>query len=133
MRISDWSSGVCSSDLERCDQAVNLIIERGAHGCVPKDGELRAAMPRHHPLGKRMRRQSGSILPIRAGHAIAGGSRQGIRLMDDRQEGAAHSFPPNAVHLVRTNQQLRSEEHTYELQSLMRSSYAVFCLTKKTT
>src|SRR3546814_3304506 len=98
--------------------------------------------------------------------------------MDDRQEGAAHSFPPNAVHLVRTNQQLtmqlsqmadqkasilmgatfvvftlaigqaragagafalpltilatfRSEEHTSELQSLMRTSYAVFCLNKK--
>src|SRR3546814_13196324 len=76
--------------VERFDQAVNLILESGAHGCVPKDGELRAAMPRHHPLGKRMRRQSGTIFPSR-----------------------------------------KSEEHTSELQSLMRISYAVFCLKKK--
>src|SRR3546814_3831523 len=33
----------------------------------------------------------------------------------------------------RTKRQSRSEEHTSELQSLMRTSYAVFCLTKKTT
>src|SRR3546814_7899825 len=42
--------------------------------------------------------------------------------------------PPGAVRAVSGNapcQDRRSEEHTYELQSLMRISYAVFCLTKK--
>src|SRR3546814_4894383 len=34
---------------------------------------------------------------------------------------------------IYTNENIRSEEHTSELQSLMRISYAVFCLTKKTT
>src|SRR3546814_10356982 len=35
------------------------------------------------------------------------------------------------IHSVRTVQGMRSEEHTYELQTLMRISYAVFCLKKK--
>src|SRR3546814_10121725 len=39
--------------------------------------------------------------------------------------------PPHAVPAVERRH--RSEEHTSELQSLMRSSYAVFCLTKKKT
>src|SRR3546814_10210904 len=38
-----------------------------------------------------------------------------------------------AARVVETLQQSRSEEHTYELQSLLRISYAVFCLNKKTT
>src|SRR3546814_5182613 len=102
-------------------------------------------MPRHPSLGKRLRRQSGSILPILAGHAIAEAtgrsspdSRIGDDVTGDEQQRATTappptpSFPANAVHLVRTNQQLtRSEEHTSELQSLMRISYAVFCLKKK--
>src|SRR3546814_7402089 len=42
----------------------------------------------------------------------------------------AHSSTPKALATVKTS--LRSEEHTSELQSLMRISYAVFCLKKKT-
>src|SRR3546814_5059232 len=38
-----------------------------------------------------------------------------------------------ALHDAATADQARSEEHTFELQSLMRISYAVFCLTKKKT
>src|SRR3546814_7105888 len=46
---------------------------------------------------------------------------------------ASTQAPPNPVRLVNGNfyQPERSEEHTYELQSLMRISYAVFCLKKK--
>src|SRR3546814_4702329 len=40
---------------------------------------------------------------------------------------------PPPIHLRRVDQRIRSEEHTSELQSLMRISYAVFCLKKKTT
>src|SRR3546814_7943658 len=39
----------------------------------------------------------------------------------------------NKVHVIDTQTHRRSEEHTSELQSLMRISYAVFCLKKKTT
>src|SRR3546814_8515366 len=52
----------------------------------------------------------------------------------------AESLPPKLRWLILTDNQLaavpdeiRSEEHTSELQSLMRISYAVFCLKKKTT
>src|SRR3546814_1604486 len=87
LRISDWSSDVCSSDL-----AVLLLVEDGVEG-----GALDRRDPaRLHPRG--------------------GG--QG------RDDDVDH--PLGAV-------ETRSEEHTSELQSLMRISYAVFCLKKTTT
>src|SRR3546814_1555416 len=49
----------------------------------------------------------------------------------DREFDAAHA--DNASMMLRDTVAARSEEHTSELQSLMRSSYAVFCLKKKTT
>src|SRR3546814_9124572 len=77
MRISDWSSDVCSSDLP----------------------------PPHVPLRRRIpRRQGGN------GHPT-------------RPRKKRYSLLADATH--------RSEEHTSELQSLMRISYAVFCLKKK--
>src|SRR3546814_6207876 len=51
-------------------------------------------------------------------HALGPGQHRGDQQAEDRQ----HQHP---------GQQLRSEEHTSELQSLMRISYAVFCLKKK--
>src|SRR3546814_8892098 len=50
------------------------------------------------------------------------------RLMDE------HRFAPDMISIVKRNNvgKARSEEHTSELQSLMRISYAVFCLKKKT-
>src|SRR3546814_8061715 len=51
-----------------------------------------------------------------------------------RQRGVLGALGLLALHRHRWGQQLkRSEEHTSELQSLMRISYAVFCLKKKTT
>src|SRR3546814_1512065 len=99
MRISDWSSDVCSSDL-RAGQlcGVSVIPPRPGRqaGCapVPSDSEARRT--------GRARR-----LPTRP---VDRG-----RLAFER---AALARP-------------RSEEHTSELQSLMRISYAVFCLKKK--
>src|SRR3546814_6242037 len=54
----------------------------------------------------------------------------------DDPKGDAAAFGNGCVHvrwqaIHRANAALRSEEHTSELQSLMRSSYAVFCLKKK--
>src|SRR3546814_1291339 len=90
MRISDWSSDVCSSDLRRCD-----------------DGSTSA--PSHQPIGG------------------AGTVAKFIKL------------PLNSLYSrIRSRTRgrwcwcwCRSEEHTSELQSLMRISYAVFCLKKK--
>src|SRR3546814_3764560 len=100
MRISDWSSDVCSSDLQRGDG--NTDSCKGAGG-----GRLCASIEVHH----RTREATG--------HRIATGERS-----RDVGRAEADEF------LVGINP-LRSEEHTSELQSLMRISYAVFCLKKK--
>src|SRR3546814_3000053 len=97
MRISDWSSDVCSSDLhEGADSSHSLGPRNGGHGLA---------------LWLRWR------LSSRVGPDVA----KRIRLA----RGGAGDQP---VHpLPRHN---RSEEQTSELQSLMRISYAVFCLQK---
>src|SRR3546814_4291524 len=101
MRISDWSSDVCSSDLARPDLAPPVygaaLDERGrtsvARGRLPRQDNHRPCRPDEG--------QSGAHAPAGAGNA------------GDASRAA------------------RSEEHTSELQSLMRISYAVFCLKKK--
>src|SRR3546814_5574415 len=74
-----------------------------------------------------------SVLGIRCWAAVVGGSLGGMRVMQWTID-----FPDriaNAIVIASTPQltqsRLRSEEHTSELQSLMRISYAVFCLNKK--
>src|SRR3546814_2981879 len=113
MRISDWSSDVCSSDL--------LVVGHHQH--------RRTAGPE----------QAAQL----AGQALAGfGIEVGERLVEQQQRGIRrqrarqrHALLLAARKLVRegARRAFRSEEHTSELQSLMRSSYAVFCLKKKTT
>src|SRR3546814_9026723 len=108
MRISDWSSDVCSSDLD---------LGRQRSGRPANSAACRAGAGRRHPV-RPLRAAAGARrcngytrLPRPAGGALH--DAQG-RSRDRRRAGAA-----------------RSEEHTSELQSLMRISYAVFCLTKK--
>src|SRR3546814_8156332 len=60
-------------------------------------------------------------------HGGAGLQREGTSEADEAALRAAITLALRTGHA-----ELRSEEHTSELQSLMRSSYAVFCLTKKT-
>src|SRR3546814_1398121 len=59
--------------------------------------------------------------------------RSGLRAVDAGREGACPVGPPLGLgaQLWPPADRLRSEEHTSELQSLMRISYAVFCLKKK--
>src|SRR3546814_9421170 len=113
MRISDWSSDVCSSDLPKC--RARHRASTGAPGSSSGD----------------------------AGHAgggpIAIGGKSDQRALHDRLVGAVEArLVADALRAcIRqiasgSGQQARSEEHTSELQSLMRISYAVFCLQKKT-
>src|SRR3546814_1238061 len=88
MRISDWSSDVCSSDL-RLRQSFDL---------------LRTSSARRN-LRSSTRRSGAPSCPLRT----------------PAPRGLRHSL------------RRRSEEHTSELQSLMRISYAVFCLKKKSS
>src|SRR3546814_1447431 len=111
MRISDWSSDVCSSDLGDDRQAEfdrgALCLDLVAHRAdmlglgTDKDDVVRL-----DDLGE---------AGVFGQEAIAGMDRVGARHFgrrDDRRD--------------------RSEEHTSELQSLLRISFAVFCLKKKT-
>src|SRR3546814_6369984 len=106
MRISDWSSDVCSSDLSCLHQRVI--------------GALRRDRTR---FGKGDEREIGPG---------ADGAHPGIAKPADFlfEPGP----PPEIVGAAAADERLvgRSEEHTSELQSLMRISYAVFCLKKKT-
>src|SRR3546814_1058606 len=103
MRISDWSSDVCSSDL--------IVIGVGRQH----------AHARGRPVLAHLRHL--------AGHQMIVIDVERVRPL---QLGA----PPGRIVRARHRAErpgLRSEEHTSELQSLMRISYAVFCLKKKKT
>src|SRR3546814_10906080 len=106
MRISDWSSDVCSSDLGREDQG-------------PGQGRSRPSGRRHHAGEGRAGARRGS----RGGSARLGASGRPQRSRLPCRRSVARTPGGDAQ---------RSEEHTSELQSLMRISYAVFCLKKKT-
>src|SRR3546814_9996746 len=101
MRISDWSSDVCSSDLT---------------GSIDR-GEARG-------IGKGLQGICDGIFPCRGARG--------------RQLVLGYDFGTSIESDCSTDRDLRasscegrSEEHTSELQSLMRISYAVFCLKKK--
>src|SRR3546814_8848149 len=113
MRISDWSSDVCSSDLTL----------RGN----PRRRQWRTRTAirhdRHAWPGSRATR--GSELGRRLGH------RWGPRTSLQGRWGEARIRTERQPQNCRPRP--RTEEHTSELQSLMRISYAVFCLKKKKT
>src|SRR3546814_9592157 len=117
MRISDCSSDVCSSDL--IDDAAATLRHH-----VPRGG-----------LGEEEQRFEVGVdhrVPIFLGEIEAVGTADDAGVIDQNVETAElfHRFVHNPAHrLVRRE---RSDEHTSELQSIMRISYAVFCLTKKT-
>src|SRR3546814_7169235 len=120
MRISDWSSDVCSSDLDR---------QRGDRPARRR----RAFHPEHHPAypGGDDARRSGAGATGESGdrcaRALSGADAAGAGII-----GGARGREDLALTLLVTPHLIRSEEHTSELQSLMRISYAVFCLKKKT-
>src|SRR3546814_1944183 len=127
MRISDWSSDVCYYD-----------IGRGAVG-----------HPRH-----RLRVESGAALRVVGPHVGAGAfalnrrdrvpainlGQRPERAQPGRRKVTRDAAPAHAILPVGGDRHVddgivqpgRSEEHTSELQSLMRISYAVFCLKTKT-
>src|SRR3546814_5211169 len=120
MRISDWSSDVCSSDLtnrpaiqssdpEWIEQSRRVGFRSERHGQRDDGGRERTAH-----LGDAVERE-----PLARFVALG--------------RGGLHHLSALVAHLRCRHSSAghRSEEHTSELQSLMRNSYAVFCLTKK--
>src|SRR3546814_5092233 len=109
MRISDWSSDVCSSDL----------MER--NGFITREQELAA---RAMPLG--LVRQKEPASSVESGYFLEEVRRQLIEQFGETDEDGPNSVYGGGL-WVRT----RSEEHTSELQSLMRIPHDVCCLKKK--
>src|SRR3546814_8420611 len=134
MRISDWISDVCSSDLE-ADAAADDISDDargqagGTFGVPSGVDDVRGHA--HRRVAKRAEGFDVQVqLFVRRIHhrgldmAVARRASMAGHVLDDADD-------PRGGHAL---QHGRSEEHTSELQSLMRISYAVFCLkTKHTT
>src|SRR3546814_3575020 len=121
MRISDWSSDVCSSDLLDRRIVVQRLGDVG-HRTPGEDPERVSGAGGMRRLDDRLR-ALGRVRP-----ALRRGDRDAALLGDRVQvvRGRVVGRPGLQLGVV-----LRSEEHTSELQSLMRISYAVFCLKKK--
>src|SRR3546814_2372990 len=116
MRISDWSSDVCSSDLSRADQD---WLERLLDGCIRYTPTVALDAP------------DGLTLDITGCAHLFGGEGSLIKDIELRMARLGMTLRHATALSPDAAQALRSEEHTSELQSLMRISYAVFCLKKK--
>src|SRR3546814_7698131 len=107
MRISDWSSDVCSSDLGRPD----------ASGVIPG-------------FGKGTDRGIAEAFETKV-HSVNRPQRSPPECPHHQVQPFVTEHTPATFLDADQEARLRSEEHTSELQSLMRISYAVFCLKKK--
>src|SRR3546814_4452987 len=115
MRISDWSSDVCSSDLRRRSGLVDLRIVMT--GALEHDrADRRARTMRAAEVGQQLEVAFAALVAEPIGRSCGMGAGQRL----DDTAGADRLAA----------QHIRSEEHKSELQSLMRISYAVFCLKK---
>src|SRR3546814_4915246 len=119
MRISDWSSDVCSSDLGQSLQQFS----------TPLPLAFVAAHAASIHAGDRVLEPSAGTGMLAIHAELAGAALALNELVGGRAELLERLFP--AVPVTRHDgASIRSEEHTSELQSLMRTSYAVFCLNK---
>src|SRR3546814_10220244 len=122
MRISDWSSDVCSSDLGMDHPGIRIRPERDRH-VSGRHRSRRVA----HPCLLLTADLSNLGRAVALGEQAESGARfDRLQLLDVANQD---QLRPRARYL-RAQPLHRSEEHTSELQSLMRLSYAVFCLTK---
>src|SRR3546814_7858679 len=111
MRISDWSSDVCSSDLTLAGNRQPHPVENFA---ITSAEFLQIAMQ-----------------TARAGAELHRDRFLGRHTFDDHRADQVPHFIGQRRRTLMPADDVRSEEHTSELQSLMRISYAVFCLKKK--
>src|SRR3546814_5870197 len=135
MRISDWSSDVCSSDLPDTGEqaleivdtlvrsnAIDVLVIDSVAALVPRE-EIEGEMGDSHVglqarlMSQSLRKLTGSISRSRCMVIFINQLRMKIGVMYGNPETTTGGN--------------RTEEHTSELQSIMRNSYAVFCVKKK--
>src|SRR3546814_8133770 len=132
MRISDWSSDVCSSDLlDRINRHIIPLIGKMLVTRLTKADvttmmkDIMAGKTRQSEKTGKLRGRS----IVRGGHGVANrtvGLLGGILSYARDELGIIEINPAHGVRKPKDS--VRSEEHTSELQSLMRIPYAVFCL-----
>src|SRR3546814_5333558 len=145
MLFMDWSSDVCSSDLhprrDRRPHHLRLLTRRRSPQRLSHQRRWRihpmsAGWPASGHLGVRI---ADDVRVLDGGRLLVGGSPLTVLRLSPVAADLLHkgqltvSSPTGAVLTERLLADRKSEEHTSELQSLMRISYAVFCLKKKNT
>src|SRR3546814_9143511 len=118
MRISDWSSDVCSSDLVAGQDHVELVLLFSGRSGSANSG-------RSSSNGSSGRTAPLFFEQLRKIRSFQNGQRR--QVVNDLCKISHFHTPSN---FNRRPREGRSEEHTSELPSLMRISYAVFCLKK---
>src|SRR3546814_1351522 len=130
MRISDWSSDVCSSDLPSPHRLHLAVAHAGQIGTHDIGGRLQHPLLGRQGLHVEADTPWPSALGIdrdRRVHAADLGTERCNSFANDiRRAGSEHEMHGGLGDGI----DARSEEHTSELQSLLRNSYAVFCLKK---
>src|SRR3546814_3383613 len=125
MRISDWSSDVCSSDLLAVDGRGINVYDTHLHW-TEGGGAIRAEQVAD---ALRYIAATDDGLPsVLAGDLNASMDAPELQPLLGPFLDAYAALHPGMAPGDRAHATLRSEEHTSELQSLMRTSYAVFCL-----
>src|SRR3546814_1143459 len=124
MRISDWSSDGCSSDLATSPRSSRLRASSLLSGKASRTSSATASL--------RSKGSKPGTVPLPSftwqpwqDRALNKGPKPSDACVDDGEDTQSLRNRP-----LPTMNSWRSEEHTSELQSLMRISYAVFCLKK---
>src|SRR3546814_5438603 len=130
----------CNMIYLKVDGGCFFSIRRRHTRCALVTGVQTCALPifrrRNHPIGRRPPRQitvHAHPAASRAHHGQTRCDRHATQTHQSLTPLADRTAPPPPARDTRPTTKPRSEEHTSELQSLMRIPYAVFCLTKKNT
>src|SRR3546814_9944852 len=130
MRISDWSSDVCSSDLDLLSHSALATVARRRPRRRPASPSRRSAST--SPASRTVRDCCSATPPCpkTRSSAARGGwrKRSGRRCRSVRNGGVGGKGLAEGATIPYDFHPHRSEEHTSERHSLMRISYAVFCL-----
>src|SRR3546814_5928165 len=119
LRISDWSSDVCSSDLS--DSTASVRVSRASRSSASL--AIRSVRSTTVPIEM--------VRPPSVARREDTAPQNSVPSAFFMRVTRPSSRPFSISSLVQASRSSRSEEHTSELQSLMRISYAVFCLKKK--